>query len=270
MLLPQRMNSGIKGFNRNVIPPQLSQNNTPAESSVGLVDEQLLNMLKIVSHDLRGPLISILATLRLLTRGYYGKTDENVKIKLEELFGKVKGVIGMTEEYLGRAFSVNEDLEIEREILDLTQDIINPVLEELSPEIQEHHIRINNRLDAVCTHPIHVNGNKVWLRAVFRNLLKNAIHYGDWGGMISFGFEDRVSVYHLNVYNRGEPIPEERRNKLFVKFSHIRNNDNEKSNGMGLGLYLVKKIIQKHGGDIWYEPKEHGSNFVITIPAVAC
>jgi signal transduction histidine kinase len=112
--------------------------------------------------------------------------------------------------------------------------------------------------------------NKVWLKTVFRNLVKNAIHYGDWGGMISFGFEDRVSVYHLNVYNSGETIPEERRDKLFAKFSHIGNNDSEKSNGMGLGLYLVKKIIQRHGGDIWYEAKEHGSNFVMTIPVEVC
>ena len=68
------------------------------------------------------------------------------------------------------------------------------------------------------------------------------------------------------MYNSGKPVPEKCRPKLFTKFSRIEENNNGNSNGTGLGLYLVKKIIQKHGGDIWYEAKENGSNFVFTLP----
>lgn len=269
MLLEERMSDEMKGFDRNSMPPQLNQNNAQPDSPVDTMNEQLLNILKIISHDLRGSLISILATLKLLNRGYYGKTDENVKIKLEELFGKMKGLIGMTEEYLGRAFSVNEDLEIERETLDLRQDIIKPILEELSTEIKDRRIQIDNRLDSISKGLISLKGSKVWLKAVFRNLLKNAINYGDTGGIIAFGFEENGSMYQVNIYNSGKPISEERRDKLFLKFAHNGNNNNGRSNGMGLGLYFAKMIMRKHGGDIWYEAKEHGSNFVMIFPIEA-
>ena len=120
--MSEKMSDEIKGLDRNRMSPQFNPYNTHPESHIDTMNEQLLNMLKILSHDLRGSLISILATLKLLNRGYYGKMDESVKIKSEELFEKVKGLIGMTEEYLGKAFSVNEDLQIEREVLDLKED----------------------------------------------------------------------------------------------------------------------------------------------------
>jgi signal transduction histidine kinase len=75
----------------------------------------------------------------------------------------------------------------------------------------------------------------------------------------------------LNVYNTGKPIPEEYRQGLFEKFTGNRNDRNgkEKADGTGLGLYLIKKVIQKLGGEIWYEAKEDGSNFVFTLPPSA-
>jgi len=266
MLLPARIGDEMKGFDRNSIPPQLGQNNAQLESRIDTMDEQILNMVKIISHDLRGSLLSILANLKLLNRGYYGKMDENVKIKLEELFEKVKGLIGMTEDYIGRAFSINGDLEIEREVLDLKEDIINPVLKEFSHEIRDRDLQIDNRLDDISKSPIFLKGSKLWLRTVFRNLLKNAINYGDVGGTIAIGFEKQDLMYRVSIYNSGKPIPKERQNKLFSLFSYHRDNIDGRYNGMGMGLYFAKMVIQKHGGDIWYEAKEYGSNFVLLLP----
>jgi len=106
------------------------------------------------------------------------------------------------------------------------------------------------------------------LKIVFRNLLKNAMKYGDKGGTITIGFENPGSCGRFNVFNSGKPIPEEYRDKLFTKFVRFGNNGNgnEMVDGMGLGLYLIKTIIQKRGGDIWYEAKENGSNFVFILP----
>jgi signal transduction histidine kinase len=237
-----------------------------AESNVGSLNEEILNMLEIMSHDMRGSLIPISATLKLLSRGYYGKMDEGVANNLKELLSKTIGLMGITEEYLGRTFSIDGGLEIGEEVLDLMQDIIDPVLDELSSELKDHPILINNHSDATHTQPISIKGSRIWLKTVFRNLLKNAIKYGDTGGPIVIGAEDCGSFYRLNVHNSGKPIPEECRDKLFSKFMQIRNNGNGNTRGMGLGLYLVKKIIQKQGGEIWYEAKEHGSSFVFTLP----
>jgi two-component system sensor kinase len=116
---------------------------------------------------------------------------------------------------------------------------------------------------------IPIRTNRIWLKMVFRNLLKNAVKYGDKEGMIALGFEDQGSSYRLNVYNSGKPIPEEYREKLFTKFMGNGNGGNGKeiAGGTGLGLYLIKKVIEKLGGEIRYEAKENGSNFIFTLPS---
>ena len=75
--------------------------NPQLESQEGILNEKIMNMLKIMSHDIRGSLISISATLKLLSRGYYGKMDEGVANNLKDLLSKTVGLIGITEEYLG-------------------------------------------------------------------------------------------------------------------------------------------------------------------------
>jgi signal transduction histidine kinase len=232
------------------------------------LNEKMLNMVKALSHDVRGSLLSMSATLKLLSRGYYGKMDEAVVHRIKELFSKTSGLIGMTEEYLGRSFSVNNDLNAEVESLDLMKDVLVPVLKELSSELKGHHLMIDHRLHAMSNKPVSIRTNGIWLKMVFRNLLRNAVKYGDKEGMITIGFEDRGSCYRLNVYNSGKPIPEEYRKRLFTKLMGSLNGQNGKegAGGTGLGLYLINNVIQKLGGEIWYEAKENGSNFVFTLP----
>jgi len=246
---------------------ELRRRDSQSESHESELTCDFLNMLKMMFHDLRGSLVSMSATLKLLTRGYYGKMDEGVTNHLKELLSKTISLSGMAEEYLSRTFSVDGDLVIEDQALDLKQDIIDPILEEISPELGEHGIRIENCFAEMSTRRISIKANRFWWKTVFRNLLKNAIKYGNPGGTIAIGFENQGSFYRLNVYNTGKPIPEEYQNKIFKKFMSFRNNGNGGPDGMGLGLYLVKEIIRKHGGDIWYQAEEGGSNFVFTLPA---
>jgi signal transduction histidine kinase len=242
--------------------------NPQPESFELSLNEKMLHMVKALSHDVRGSLLSISATLKLLSRGHYGKMDETVVHRIKELFSKTSGLIGVTEEYLGRSFSVNNDLNAEIESLDLMKDVLIPVLKELSSELKGHRLMIDHRLHAMSNKPISMRMNGIWLKMVFRNLLRNAVKYGDKEGMIAVGFEDRGSGYRLNVYNSGKPIPEEYRERLFTKCVGNKNgrNGREGADGTGLGLYLIGNVIQKLGGEIWYEAKENGSNFVFTLP----
>ena len=242
--------------------------NFQADPEEGKRNEKILNILKMMSHDIRGSLVSISATLKLLGRGYYGKMDEGVANRLKDLLSRTMGLIGITEEYLGRTFSVQDEVEMEGEAVDLMQDIIGPVLKEFAAELKDHRLLIDHSLKAIASERISVRVSRIWLKTVFRNLLKNAIQYGDKDGTIALGFEDHGSSYRLNVFNSGKPIPEECRENLFSQFKGLSNGrqGNGRGDGLGLGLYLIKKIIQKQGGDIWYEAKEDGSNFVFTLP----
>jgi signal transduction histidine kinase len=231
------------------------------------LNEQALNLLKILFHDFRGSLVSMSATVKLLCRGYYGKIDESVEGQLQALSTRIAGLTQLFEESLEKIFSLGADAGVgdEQETLDLKEDVIDPVLAEFSPEIRERHLRVVNRIDPVEAQQLLFKMNKIWLKTVFRNLLKNAIQYGDSGGTITIGLENHDSSCCLNVYNSGDPVPEGWRDKLFTKNFRMQKRDG-RSNGMGLGLYLIKRIIQKHGGQITYEAEEHGSNFRVDIP----
>jgi len=157
-------------------------------------------------------------------------------------------------------------MQVECEALDLRQDIIDVVLDELADDIVDHGITIDNRLGAIPSGCIDVSANKIWLKAVYRNLFSNAIKYGGRGCTISFGFESHESHYRLNVYNSGGPIAEEDCHKLFAGFGRSRALGGPSSKGLGLGLHFIKKIILAHGGKIWYEAKADGANFVFTLP----
>lgn len=180
------------------------------------------------------------------------------------LLKTVGGILEDTEDFLSKAFLFDGSLKISRELLDLKEDIVDPVLDEFFAEIRDCHVRLENRLNASPPQGIPIRANRIWLRVVFRNLLRNAIKYGGEGCTIVGGLKNPGVHYRLNIYNSGNPVPEQWRDKLFRKFARI--GEGVGSDGLGLGLYLSREIIRKHGGDIWYEAKEHGSNFVFTLP----
>lgn len=227
---------------------------------------EVSHILMVMSHDIRGSLLTMAAALKLLDRDYYGKMEKEVKNTLADLYGRILKLIRTSEDFLCNASSLNGGLEIGREVLDLRKDIIEPLLEEFSTDIEKHNIMLNNRLTASSAKQIPIKASKILLETVFRNLFSNAIKYGGKGCTIDFGFEDHGSYYRLNVYNSGTPVPVEQHHKLFTKFGRIKNNENSGPDGMGLGLYLIKEILQAHGGDIWYESEPGGSNFIFIIP----
>jgi PAS domain S-box-containing protein len=247
---------------RRLMEKKLSE----SEADIGALNEQILNMLMVVSHDLKSPLVSMGATIKLLILGVFGKVDESVKNTLNDMYRRVSKLVGTVDECLGKASAVKGALDFGREVLDLREDIIDPVLDELCSEMAEQEIVIDNRLGAIPAYSIPIEANRIWLKIVFRNLFSNAIRYGGKGCTIAFGFEDIGSYYKLNVHNSGEPIAEHYRDKLFKKFFRIEERGKGMSESMGLGLYLTKRIIEKQGGDIWYEARQFGSNFVFTLP----
>jgi len=228
------------------------------------LNENILNMVKIMSHDIRGPLVSMAATLKLVQRGSYGSMDDSVANTVKDLSVRVKQVLGIAEDCLGKAHAVDEHMKIEKYEIDLRQEVIDAVLDELSNEIAAGKITIDNKLGAIPAGAIVVNASKMWLKVVYRNLFKNAIKYGGHGCTIAFGYEDHGSFYRLNVYNTGIPIPEEKHSILFTKFGRVEGGTVRE--GIGMGLYLTKEIIKRHGGDIWYEARVNGSDFVFILP----
>jgi PAS domain S-box-containing protein len=220
-------------------------------------EKHILDMISIATHDLRAPLTSIGSIIKLLIRGTFGLIDESVKVTLLDISARISRLEKLLSEYLCKSSVMNVKMPV-KELFDLRQDIIDPILDEFSSEIEENKIRIDSRLGAIPSNRILIKANAQWIRIVYRNLIRNAIKYAV-SGYIAFGFEDKGDHYRLNVFNSGPPVPEQKKTEVFAKF--------ESKESTGLGLAISRDLIIKHGGDMWYENTfDSHPNFIFTIP----
>ncbi len=221
----------------------------------------------LMLHDLRSAMVSTASWLKLMARGMYGEMSKSAKAKLHDVNGRIEKMVRLTEDFIGQAMADEHSEGNGQDAFDLSEDIVRPVLAELGTEIRDHRIKLVNRLNNKPNGRIPIKGSKLWLKCVFRNLINNGIKYGGRGCTIVIDFETQGSSYRLNVYNTGKTVPEACRSMLFSSNPRMRRAKKCRQ-GMGLGLSLSRDIIQNQGGDIWYEPKSDGSQFVVSLPQV--
>jgi len=229
--------------------------------------EREIDLLKILSHDLRGSLVSLSAVLHMLTHGHRENTDRLVNTKMEELIDKIGNLSSMLEESLRMALALDEEIQTDYNLVDFNRDILEPVISGFDSEISEKDLAIKTLVDPLTGILIPVMIDKTVLKMVFRNLFGNAIEGCEFGGVIEIRIKHGNQFFLLKIYNTERPIKEELPQKLFLKPLPPKDRKERKSDGMGLTLYLAKRIMQTHGGEIWYEPEEHGTTFVLAIPA---
>ncbi len=232
-----------------------------------LAPERGIDLLKILSHDLRGSLVSISAVLHMLNRGHREKADHLVETKLEELIDKIGNISSMLEESLQMALALDEDSQSGHNLVDFKQDIIETVKQEFDSEISKQKLTVKTVLDPMTDFLVPVKINKTVLKMIFRNLFSNAVKHCEFRGTIEIRIKHGNQFFLLKIYNTGRPITEELQTKLFLKPLPPKDRKEINSDGMGLGLYLAKRIMQTQGGEIWYEPEEQGATFVLAIPA---
>jgi K+-sensing histidine kinase KdpD len=236
------------------------------EPSSNLPPEQSLDLLKILSHDLRGSIVSMSAVLHFLNRGYHENVDNLVETKLSELIDKMGNLSSMLEESLQLVLALEDGDRQKHTLIDFKRDVIGPVLSEFASEIRNRQLMIENPLDTVTSFFIPAKTNKTILKMIFRNLFSNAVKYAEQGGIIAINIKHGSPFCLLKIYNSGRPIAEGLRAKLFSKPLPPTDRREKNLDGMGLGLHLAKRIMQTQGGEIWYEPEEQGTTFVMAIP----
>jgi signal transduction histidine kinase len=221
--------------------------------------------LMLIFHDIRGSMVATAASLKLMARGTVGEMSQTAKAKLCEVTGRIENTIRLMEDFIGESLADRFPGAGDEACLDLTEDIVEPVLAELAAEIKDHHITLVNRLHDQRGGKLMVRGSKVWLQSVFRNLVHNGVKYGGRNCTIVVDCQIKGSASRLTVYNTGKTVPEARRSMLFSPIRSMRPPKNRR-HGLGLGLSLSRDIMQNYGGDIWYEAQGHGSTFVVSLP----
>jgi PAS domain S-box-containing protein len=218
--------------------------------------------LSIASHELRTPVTSI--------KGY----TQLAKMLIKE------GDLNTSEEYLDIALDqIDRMSRLILELLDVSRIETGRLEIRREPIAWAHFVRdvVHRHHTAVSDRRFHVSvpddgkivaGDRDRLEQVLGNLLENAVKYSPDGSDITVTVDDKGDSFVTAVCDRGIGIPVDELAQVFERFHRGRHVSSTNYGGLGLGLYITKQIIERHGGTIWVDSKEgQGTSFYFSLPA---
>jgi signal transduction histidine kinase len=223
-----------------------------------------MNFVAGVSHELRTPL-TVIRTAAFNLRGRLAAKPEQVE-KYGKLIQEESEKLGAMVEQVLRFASANSGLVIRQKEPTPVEQLLEEGLRGSSLALRGHEIEVEKNIEADLP-LVHVDEQA--MRHALQNLIENALKYGtdsnNWIGVSARAAgPDHVEI---RVSDRGAGIPERERARIFEPFFRGERALSDQIHGTGLGLNLVKRIVEAHGGKIRVESElGKGSSFVITLP----
>jgi two-component system phosphate regulon sensor histidine kinase PhoR len=224
------------------------------------VSQMKSDFVSFVTHQLRTPLAGIKWLLELTAQS--GELPDTPRSLVEDAREANERLIRLVNDLLNVSRIESGKIEMTLEPTDL-RELTAGVVAELQGLVQDkgHHLT----LDAEPLPPLRAD--RQLLRQVILNLLANAIKYTKPGGRVAIHVARRDAEAWWSVRDSGIGIPKDSQRRLFEKFYRAENALTLETEGTGLGLYLVRLIVEQCGGRIWCESEEgRGSTFVFTLP----
>ncbi|MBI2984196.1 MAG: PAS domain S-box protein [Candidatus Kerfeldbacteria bacterium] len=239
------------------------------------VDKAKTEFVSLASHQLRTPLSTINWYTERLLGGDLGPVNESQQKYLQEIYDSNQRMTKLVNDLLNVSRLELGTFVVEPEPTDIKR-IIHETITDLTALIQHKRLTVDEQYDRGLQ-PMSLDPNL--MRLIIQNLVTNAAKYTSEGGHVSIiislakegqTIEDqRVTVPSLvaQVADNGVGIPADQQSKIFTKLFRADNAREKVPDGTGLGLYMVKSIIDHSGGRIWFRSKENrGSTFVVAIP----
>jgi signal transduction histidine kinase len=228
------------------------------------LDQAREELVSLASHQLRGPITAISWNLELLLSGKVGPLINKQKKSLEDINVSVKKMLDLVGGYLDITKIESRNYEIERGEVNLTQ-IADSILKVYKGQIQDKKITIVKKFGKAI--PISDIGTKT-AGIIFQNFITNSLKYTSKGGTIVVAIKHIGNDVIISVKDNGLGIPENAKADIFTKLYRADNAKQIDPSGTGLGLYLVKSLVDKLGGKVWFESKEgSGTTFYISLKA---
>ncbi len=221
------------------------------------------DFVSAVSHELRTPLAAIKGYAALLRGGQFGpvasaQTERLTKIeKHTDLLAQlINNLLDIARIESGRVTMESRPIPV--------NELLETVSEMVKPQLDAKRIHLRTRTDGVT----ELLGDPTHMPRVFMNLLSNAIKYTPEGGSITVSLHRDGSQILAKIQDTGCGIAPQELPKLFQEFYRAGTPVNEQVRGTGLGLALVKRIVEAHHGQIWVESEPgKGSTFSFSLPA---
>jgi PAS domain S-box-containing protein len=234
------------------------------ERALRAADHQKDDFIALLAHELRNPLAPIRNGLQALR---LAEGDQTVAANAQAMMERqLSHMVRLVDDLLDVSRINRSKMELRRQRVSLA-DIVNAAVETARPAIdhEEHHLAIS-----LPTEPVHLDADLTRLSQVFSNLLTNSAKYTGRGGRIWLTAEKSEGFVTVSVRDTGIGIPPESLPNIFDMFSQVDRSVEKSTGGLGIGLALVKGLVEMHAGTVQAESagQGKGSKFVVMLPVL--
>jgi PAS domain S-box-containing protein len=227
------------------------------------IDRAKTEFVSLASHQLRTPLSAIRWYSEMLLSKYVGHLNEKQRQYVKEIYEGNLRMVDLVNALLNVSRIDLGTFAIEPEPISLVE-ICDSVLAELRPQIEQK----GQTVDRLYTRaPEKYPADPKLIRIVFQNFLSNSVKYTQEKGHIVAEIGTRDGSLYIRVSDNGYGIPKPQQGKIFEKLFRADNVRQKDTEGTGLGMYIVKAIVESSGGKIWFESEENkGTTFHVMLP----
>jgi len=227
-------------------------------------DRRKNEFLAILAHELRNPLAPISNAARALRVA--GGDGEALRAASEMLERQVGQMSRLVDDLLDMSRITQGKIELRKERLELA-----PIVEQAIEAVRPLYKSMNHELTVTLpSQPVHMNADRVRLAQIVGNLLNNACKFTDRGGHVWLSVETSDGEVEIRVRDNGIGITRENLPRLFDMFAQVDTSLERSRDGLGIGLTLVKTLVELHDGTVTVtsEGLGRGSEFVVRLPVV--
>lgn len=227
------------------------------------VDKAKTEFVSLASHQLRTPLSAIRWYSEMLLSKYVGELNEKQRSYVQEIYHGNIRMVDLVNALLNTSRIDLGTFAVEPEPVNLVE-IAESVLLELTPQITERKQEVERNF---ANAPKEYNADPKLIRIVFQNLLSNSVKYTQIGGKIGVEISTRGSDLYISIWDNGYGIPKHQQSQMFQKLFRADNVRQKDTEGTGLGMYIIKAIVESANGKIWFDSEEDkGTKFHVIMP----
>ncbi len=236
-----------------------------AYEEMKLLERTKSEFVSIAAHQLRTPLSAIRWSLQMLLDEDLGPLNDNQKKLLDQSQISVKRMVRLVNNLLDADHLELGNERFTKQPVELVS-VLDAAVTEMRPLAEKKAVALTFTKNLE-TATIEANPDR--LKEVFLNLLDNAIKYTPENGSVTIGLEAVEGQVVCTITDTGIGVPTDQQGLLFGRFMRAENAKRVDADGSGLGLYIVKKIVENHRGAITCVSEEnHGTTFTLMFPLV--
>jgi signal transduction histidine kinase len=252
---PQEIRASVENITKQIFLKRMTQslNNTGKQIR--------FQFLSVLSHELKAPLNAIDGYMKMIKERQFGNSIDAYDEMLDRSIERIKGMrqlildlLDLTKIETGKPSQKIELVSI-RKIIQMAVDTIRPYAIQKDVDIY-----INSRDD------IEMKADPGEIEIIMNNLISNAVKYNRTGGRVDIFYEKSETRLTISISDTGIGLKKEDKEKIFDDFVRIKNSQTREITGSGLGLSIVRKIVDMYHGNIEVQSEpEKGTTFIITL-----